>query len=322
MAKHPEPAAGRPDTAPARQGSTLLVVDDDDLNREMLGRRLKHQGFHVLTAPGGAEALDLVRSRGCDLVLLDVMMPAVSGLDVLAALRASPATARLPVIMVTARGDSQDIVDALERGANDYVTKPIDLAVTLARVRTQLDRVAAERAALARQRHSDLQHAQKISTVGHLAGGVANGVNRLLSSIQDHGTSLRADLGADDVHQDDVSRILEAADTATGLTRELLALSRREPGTPQLVDLGARLDWLGHLLGRVIDERIVLDFSGSPDLWRVLAPAAHLDQVLLNLILNACEAMPEGGRLTVRLDNLGADPTPTAWPRSPGSSSP
>jgi DNA-binding response OmpR family regulator len=125
---------------------TLLVVDDDELNRDMLGRRLERNGFRVLTAAGGTEALAIIAKRGCDLVLLDVMMPDISGLDVLRTIRATAPSERLPVIMVTARAHSQDVVQALELGANDYVTKPVDLPVALARIRAQLARRDAERA--------------------------------------------------------------------------------------------------------------------------------------------------------------------------------
>jgi len=125
---------------------TLLVVDDDELNRDMLSRRLERNGFRVMTAAGGTEALEIIAKRGVDLVLLDVMMPDISGLVVLKTIRTMPQTERLPVIMVTARAHSQDVVQALELGANDYVTKPVDLPVALARIRAQLARRDTERA--------------------------------------------------------------------------------------------------------------------------------------------------------------------------------
>src|SRR6185503_16040675 len=117
---------------------TLLVVDDNAENRDMLSRRLERKGFGVRAAAGGREALDALARERVDLVLLDIMMPEVSGLDVLRSLRASSVTADLPVIMVTAKTDSEDIVEALELGANDYVTKPLDFPVVLARVNAQL----------------------------------------------------------------------------------------------------------------------------------------------------------------------------------------
>jgi diguanylate cyclase (GGDEF)-like protein/PAS domain S-box-containing protein len=120
-----------------RQGS-LLIVDDSELNRDALSRRLAHKGFLVATAAGGADALTLAGSRAYDLVLLDVEMPDMSGLEVLSRLRETHSQTALPVIMVTARTQGADIVEALGLGANDYVTKPIDFPVMLARIRTHL----------------------------------------------------------------------------------------------------------------------------------------------------------------------------------------
>jgi diguanylate cyclase (GGDEF)-like protein/PAS domain S-box-containing protein len=125
-------------TAGAARTGTLLVVDDNEANRDALSRRLALKGYQVRVASGGAEALRLIAAEPFDLVLLDVEMPSVSGFDVLAALRASWSRTELPVIMVTARADGADIVEAFRLGANDYVTKPIDFPVAVARIATHL----------------------------------------------------------------------------------------------------------------------------------------------------------------------------------------
>lgn len=122
----------------------LLIVDDVPENREILRRRFERHGFRATEAAGGIEALDLIERETFDLVLLDMMMPDVDGLDVLARIRAKYSQGFLPVIMVTAKSQSEDIVEALSRGANDYITKPVDFSIALARVITQLDRKRAE----------------------------------------------------------------------------------------------------------------------------------------------------------------------------------
>jgi class 3 adenylate cyclase/CheY-like chemotaxis protein len=119
------------------QGS-LLVVDDNEMNRDMLSRRLKAKGYAVDVAEDGQQALDKIGAGGFDLVLLDVMMPGLSGIDVLKRVRATTTAAKLPIIMATAKTQSEDIVEALKAGANDYVTKPLDFPVVLARVQGQL----------------------------------------------------------------------------------------------------------------------------------------------------------------------------------------
>ena len=139
-----------------RTGS-LLVVDDNEANRDALARRLRQRGYHVSVAQDGAEALALAETGPLDLVLLDVEMPGMDGLEVLGRLRARRSDTELPVIMVTARTGGADIVEAFRQGANDYVTKPVDFPVALARIRTHVSRkwavealrVSEERYALA-----------------------------------------------------------------------------------------------------------------------------------------------------------------------------
>ncbi|HTM02593.1 MAG TPA: EAL domain-containing protein [Vicinamibacterales bacterium] len=124
----------------------VLVVDDNENNREILARRLTRSGYTVSVMDGAAGILDRIKDDSIDLVLLDIEMPGITGLDALVSIREHYTAVRLPVIMVTARSQSEDIVKALELGANDYVTKPIDFPVTLARVRTHVSHLRAEQA--------------------------------------------------------------------------------------------------------------------------------------------------------------------------------
>ena len=117
---------------------TILVVDDHPDNRELLMRRLEREGFRALGAESGREALSRVKGGEVSLILLDVMMPEMSGLEVLRSVREAYSAAELPIIMVTAKSQSEDVVEALGQGANDYITKPIDFPVALARIRAQL----------------------------------------------------------------------------------------------------------------------------------------------------------------------------------------
>jgi diguanylate cyclase (GGDEF)-like protein/PAS domain S-box-containing protein len=122
----------------------ILLVDDEELNRDMLSRRLLRSGFAVTLAASGREALDLVKEQSFDLVLLDQMMPEISGAEVLRTLRATYSPEALPIVMVTAIAESGKVAEALESGANDYITKPIDFKIALARIRSQLARKHAE----------------------------------------------------------------------------------------------------------------------------------------------------------------------------------
>ena len=127
-------AAAMP-SAPAQP--TILVVDDDD-TRESLAELLRDEGYAVETARDGAQALEVLEGETPDLVLLDIVMPRTTGLELLGTLRQRYSPAELPVIMMSAKDQSADVVSALGEGANDYITKPLDLPVVLARVRAQL----------------------------------------------------------------------------------------------------------------------------------------------------------------------------------------
>ena len=119
---------------------TILVVEDDDALRDTIAYNLRGEGYLVLMAADGVTALDLARQQPVSLVLLDLMLPRLDGLDVCRQLRARSDTANLPILMLTARGEETDKVVGLEMGADDYVTKPFSWKELRARVRALLRR--------------------------------------------------------------------------------------------------------------------------------------------------------------------------------------
>jgi class 3 adenylate cyclase len=124
----------------AVQPSRILVVDDNALNRDLLTRRLQRQGHTVLEAEDGARALALVEKEALDLVLLDLMMPGISGYDVLALLKSDPRSREIPVIMISALSELDSIVRCIEAGADDYLAKPFDPILLRARVGSSLEK--------------------------------------------------------------------------------------------------------------------------------------------------------------------------------------
>ena len=165
------------DTAnPAASGARILVVDDQEDNVRLLADLLSCHDYRVETASGGQEALDSVDRSAPDLILLDVAMPGLSGLQVLRRLRADARFALLPIVLVTALDPDVERIKGLEAGADDFVTKPINSAELLARVRSLVrvkylfDRVEAQADEL-RQLNSDLERrvAAKVAEVEHLS---------------------------------------------------------------------------------------------------------------------------------------------------------
>jgi two-component system phosphate regulon response regulator PhoB len=121
----------------------VLVVEDEPAQREVLAYNIRAEGYEVVTAEAGDEALVVVRETPPDVIILDWMLPNVSGIEVCRQLKMSGDTARIPVIMLSARSEETDKVRGLETGADDYIVKPYSVAELLARVRTQLRRIRA-----------------------------------------------------------------------------------------------------------------------------------------------------------------------------------
>jgi diguanylate cyclase (GGDEF)-like protein len=250
----------------------ILVVDDVADNRAILLRRFQRQGFEVAEADSGLKALELIDSQEFDLVLLDVMMPGIDGVETLRRIRSQKSASRLPVIMVTAKAESENIVESLGLGANDYVTKPVDFAVALARANTQIGRRRAELKALAA--------AEALTKANeNLETNVADRTALLLGLYQ----KLRAEVAVRE-EADARSLYLAYHDSLTGLSNRLLFKDQLEralkdfcetpyPVAVLFVDLDGFKgvnDTLGHSIG---------------------------DQLLKSIAIRIRDILPENGRL-------------------------
>jgi len=147
-------------SAPAR----IMVVDDVEVNRDLLSRRLQRMGHVVTTANDGQEALDLTRDPSWDLIMLDVMMPVLDGIGALTALKASEATRHIPVIMISANTELETVVKCIELGAEDYLPKPFDPVLLRARVGASLEkkRLRDREQARSRRMQKDLEVGARI----------------------------------------------------------------------------------------------------------------------------------------------------------------
>ncbi|GMV41830.1 MAG: hypothetical protein AMXMBFR64_35460 [Myxococcales bacterium] len=180
-----------------------------------------------------------------------------------------------------------------------------DLAFALASlaVRDAHDRARAERDSLEEQ----LRAAQKMEAVGRLAGGIAHDFNNLLTVILNLTSFGIEDLPEGDPLRADLCEIQAAGRRGAQLTRQLLAFSRRQVLDPQIVSLTKVVTTLVPMLRRVTGEDVEFDVQTEPDLWHTLVDPGQMEQALLNLVVNACDAMPEGGRITIQTANVDLD---------------
>ena len=152
-----------------------------------------------------------------------------------------------------------------------------------------------------------LLHAQKMEAVGRLAGGVAHDFNNLLTAIIGYGQLVQGRLGADHPLRPEVKEILDAGHRAAELTSQLLAFSRRQTLIPRNINLNDTIANLMKMLQRIIGEDVDVRFRASPELYLVFADAGQIDQVMMNLAVNARDAMPGGGRLVIETRNVTVD---------------
>ncbi|HEU4643337.1 MAG TPA: response regulator [Gemmatimonadaceae bacterium] len=158
-----------------------------------------------------------------------------------------------------------------------------------------------------RRLEEELHQSRKMDAIGRLAGGVAHDINNVLTAITCYSEMLLADLPGADARREDVLEIRHAAQRAAGLTGQLLAFSRKQILQPRLIDLNIVVGDMERMLTRMIGEDITLALSLAPDLWLVRADPGQLEQVVMNLAVNARDAMPRGGRIEIATANLSLE---------------
>ncbi len=298
------------------RGRRALVFVRDAAARERLARELRMESFQ--TAATG-DLADGIGEVDVDVLFADLGAAAAAAYvadvrehsPITRIVGVAPAKVRDPRELFTTRLDAYYVAES------SYLTFRPQLAELLAErdwiraADSRVQQLLAEVRATAREsreatRHSEemLQRSQKMDAVGRLAGGIAHDFNNLLTTVRGHVELLMEDLPEADPMRSDLVEIREATTRATGLTRQLLTFTSRRVGQPRMVDLGAAVQEMERMLRRVIGENIELEtILGEGDL-HVKADGAQLDQIILNLAVNARDAMPDGGRLHIAVDGL------------------
>ena len=293
----------------SEDAARLLIVDDVAENRDILVRRFQRLGYQTVEADGGARALELVAQQPFDLVLLDIVMPEVDGLEVLAKIRQTHSADALPVVMVTAKAASEDVAGALELGANDYLTKPVDIAVAKARVFAQVARKRAEDASRAAREQleetvqrlqlaleaSDAAAAAKSEFLGNMSHEIRTPLNGILGAI---GVLREA---CDTPRQTELVEIIQhSAGNLDRLLSDVLDSARLEAGKVQLdqapVDLGELAQQVARLFEPAASRKgVAIEVEVSAEVpAKVLGDAGRIRQILSNLVGNAVKFTEAG----------------------------
>jgi signal transduction histidine kinase len=280
----------------------VLVVDDDEIMRCAAHESLMEAGFVVSEAENGVLAMQSLKNERPDIILLDVMMPEMDGFATAEAIRRVAGCEMLPILMMTALDDLKSINRAYEAGATDFITKPINWVILVERIRYMTRYVRSMNAQ--KQLQKELQQAQKLEAVATLAGGVAHDFNNLLHVILGSAELHRLKFEKGQPALDELEDIVKAVERGGRLVRQLLTYSREIKSEKRIIRLNDQIEQTNQLLERTIPKMIAIDCRLQKDLRWVNADEVQIEQVLMNLAINAKDAMPNGGRLVIESANV------------------
>lgn len=288
----------------------ILHLEDNSNDAALILATLEDGGIackstRVHTENGFMAALQL----GCDLILSDYSLPTFDGLSALEMARAVQPD--LPMIFVSGTLGEERAVEVLKRGATDYIPKE-GVSRLVPAVRRAMQEVDERNER--RRLESQSIEGQKIDVIGQLAGGVAHDFNNILAVIIGYCHLLRADLAPDSPQLKYAEEIRHASERAAGLTRQLLIFSRKQTVQPVALDLNAVVRDIEQLLRRLIDANIEMTFLLEQQLGCIHADSGYVGQVLMNLAVNARDAMPYGGKLIISTANVTVDETYASKP--------
>jgi len=266
----------------------ILVVDDQPNNVQLLKRKLEREGMIVATSYSGREALDLVKADKPDLILLDVMMPEMDGIEVCQRLQADKETKAIPVIFITARTSKEGKIEGLGVGAVDYITKPIDLDETLARVQTQLRFVSINRELIELQ--TRLGESRRSATIGAVTQGIAHNLNNLLGVVIGYVDLIKAYHEKPELVKKNAQHLEDAVNRIVGIIKQLtgLVVKNRPPliraSLARMIDSGIRR----YQIEYKIDQPITIEHT-TPEVL-IDTNVEVLEDTLSKLLINAWES--------------------------------
>ncbi len=291
----------------------ILIVDDDQVMTRSVQSVLTTQGYRVQTVHSALTALERIQNGGFDLVLLDVMMPDMTGFQVLDALdRAS-----LDTYFIIMTGDStmESAVEAIRRGASDYLKKPFEPNELLIRVENifKQKQLMAEHHRIEGQKkqlEKELYQSQKMEAIGTLAGGIAHDFNNILSIILGNSELALDSLDDHNPIRQNLEQIFEAGNRAKEITYQLLSFCHKGDSKRIPLNLKSIIGKSLKLMRASLPSNIEIHLNLLDEVYTVLGDATQIHQILINLCTNASHAMEgQGGRIDVSLENVTIQPS-------------
>jgi two-component system, NtrC family, sensor kinase len=331
----------------------VLIAEDEPVSRHLLLNYLRQWGHQVVAAPDGAAAWRLFQESEFPLVLSDWVMPEMDGLELIRHIRARPTGAYVYIILLTAKAQKQDVIEGLEVGANDFVTKPFDRGELRVRVRAgeriiELEQALAAQNRALREAQAALVQTEKLASLGQLAAGIAHEINNPIAYVANNLAVLRRDVPAAlqvfDKYREgrellrnmapqlvaEVERMEEDIDLAyirdslprlferslDGLKRvrdivkNLRDFARLDEADFKEADLNAALQSTLEIVGHEIKKNTIQIRTDFVPLPPVLCHPGKINQVFLNILMNAIQASVSGGVVEARTRVDEALPTP------------
>lgn len=292
-----------PEAPTSREIIRVLLVEDNPADAELMCEELRTSEqiaftvAHVETFP---DTLTSLEEATFDVIVLDLMIVQADGLS--ASIEELRKRANIPVVVLTGMDDESMGVRAVQLGAQDYLVKGRLASDLLIRS----IRFAVERHQR-RNIEEQLYHSQKLEEIGRLAGGIAHDFNNILTVIMGYSALAQLSPAIPSDERTYLEGIEKAAHHAATLTHQLLAFARKQAISPQVVQLNPLIQGMEPMLRRILKENVELRMEFAPDLAVVKIDPGQVEQVLINLIVNACDAMPQGGRIVLETRNLYLD---------------